>query len=269
MLEASRHHHRLCLAVWKQRAGERSLRVARCLYNLGNVETEMGHLEAALAYYDDALARQKEKLSPNDPRIVATLSAKAAVFTRLGDYDEAVKLYEQVLEIQKTLGDDLATATTMKNLAVTLRPLGDFHRAAELAEESRQRREKVLGPNHELVAYSLEMVGMCRADEGRYADATAAYRRTRAILDKPGSLDSHLASVLLGLADLDRQMGDFDEAVDACRAALRIIPKAVGKQHPTYASGLATLGEIRMSEGDDADAIPLLREALAIQQQVL
>ena len=66
-----------------------------------------------------------------------------------------------------------------------------------------------------------------------------------------------------------RDMGDYARAEPLLREALAISKKALGADHPDYATSLNNLASLYRAMGDYARAEPMYREALAIRKKAL
>eukprot|EP01043_Picozoa_sp_COSAG02_P036972 COSAG02_NODE_2746_length_8108_cov_37.665002_6_plen_91_part_00 len=67
-----------------------------------------------------------------------------------GNYDEALRLYDQALKIKmKALGPDHAsTATTLNNMAQVHDSQGNYDEALRLYDQALKIKMKALGPDH-------------------------------------------------------------------------------------------------------------------------
>jgi len=106
-----------------------------------------------------------------------------------------------------------------------------------------------LDPNYAEAQHNL---GLCYAEQGRFADAIAAYRRALAI---PTYTTPEVAYHNMGNAYL--AMGRLQEASESYRAALQLDPKQVGS--------LYSLGIVLVREGRREEAKAVFRRTLELE----
>ena len=63
------------------------------------------------------------------------------------------------------------------------------------------------------------------------------------------------------------QAGKYDQAVVVAKKALEVAEKSVGPEHPNVAKSLTNLAYLYNAQGQYAQAEPLFRRALAIQER--
>lgn len=227
-----------------------------------------GRHEEALASFAAALAL--------DPRDVPAERARITMLVRLGRLDDAATAISAAMEVhaesRELLLRDLATvhdaahrydaAVRCLDQARELDPY-DLSTAVEKANALRSARrpdeaERLLAPileQHPLNQDVRAALGWTRRDQGRLAEATAAFERLRA--DAASPTEVALALHGLGWLDLDRR--DPERARDRFREALTARPTSDNARQ-----GLAWA----LVRGDDTAALPEAEElCLAILAQ--
>ena len=102
--------------------------------------------------------------------------------------------------------------------------------------------EKNLGPDHPLVANSLNNMALLYYFLGDYAQAEPLYRRSLIISEKAYSPDHALvATTLNNLAELYRKFGNYAQAGPLLKRSLTISEKAYGPEHPDVALRLSSV----------------------------
>jgi tetratricopeptide (TPR) repeat protein len=190
----------------------------------------------------------------------------------LAAYSEASSLLERALAIsEKTLGPEhLSTATTLNNLALSLKVMGDLAGARPCYERSLAIIEKALGPEHPDVATSLSNLAELLRDQGNLSDARPLLERALGIDEKiRGPEHPEVATDLNNLALLLQDQGDVVAAKPLHERALAIREKALGLEHPDTASSLNNLAVVLQDQGDLASARTHYRRALAIYEKSL
>ena len=107
----------------------------------------------------------------------------------------------------------------------------------------------------------------------RVADYPAAEEQFRTAIvlcrGQAGVLDDTLALALGGLMGLLTETGRYDEARAAGEEALAISRRRHGERSTQAAEQLASLGVVAIRSGDPGKAVELMREALALQTELL
>ena len=102
---------------------------------------------------------------------------------------------------------------------------GHHEEARQLFERALALREKALGPDHAIVAASLDELGSALTSLGRYDEAARVLERARAIKEKTlGPQNPELAETLLVLGNLQLARGKAAEAVPLLEQALKLGP---------------------------------------------
>src|SRR5215831_6783553 len=130
--------------------------------------------------------------------------------------------------------------------------------------------EKALGPDHLVLARSLEMLAGFYLHLGRYADAAQRLNRSLEIRQNKLPPDHpDVAESLNFLGKLDTLQGHYADADRHLTQSLAIRKKALKPEDPDVADSLINLGLLRVEQGRYTDAEPLLRDALEIREKRL
>jgi tetratricopeptide (TPR) repeat protein len=130
--------------------------------------------------------------------------------------------------------------------------------------------EKALGPEHPIMAPSLNNLALLYNRLGRYAEAEPLYERALAIGEKTlGPEHPNVAVYLNNLASLYNNLGKYAQAQPLLERSLAIDEKALGPEHPGVAPDLNNLASLYSRQGKYIEAQPLLERALAIDERAL
>jgi predicted ATPase/DNA-binding CsgD family transcriptional regulator len=238
-------------------SGETALRLAA---TLADFWLARGYLREGRRWLDEALA------SPGDAS--ATFRGKAAngaglLASYLGDYDGAVELCSDALELYRSAGDRRGLANALTGLAVTARKRGDYAAARETLEEA-------LGIFRELgdeqgVARTLNQLGLVvffvGDDEAFRSIAEQTLTAFRALGDVEGIGLSylHLGLVTLSEGDPVGATPMLEESLAICRELgdRRAIAKAV-----------QFLGDAASGRDDHAAARNFYEESLSLSVEL-
>jgi CHAT domain-containing protein/Tfp pilus assembly protein PilF len=147
---------------------------------------------------------------------------------------------------------------------------GRYDEVLPLVARALEIRERVLGPEHQDVAQTLNNLAVLYGDRGDYAKAELIYQRALAISEKTlGPEHPDVAATLTNLAALYTNTGDYAKAELLYQRALTITEKTRGPEHPDVGTNLAKLAALYLIMGDYTKAEPLFQRALIIKEKAL
>ncbi len=238
--------------------------------NLGNALLDMGRVDEAIDEYHEAI-----RLRNNDPVAHSNLGN---AFAHKGQREEAIAEYRKAISLKKDF------AEPHHNLAAVLFEEGQIDLA--IAEVGKAIEIK---PDDAIAHHAL---GQLLRAQGKVDDAIAEFRTAIKIKSNPG-FKSNLAKAYLSLgAALCDVKQDYDGAIAAFQAALRIDPRLApahhnlgvaleGKRHfdeaiaefrmaielePRYARAHRSLGNLLMNQGRFEEAIAEFRAAIGLKK---
>lgn len=191
---------------------------------------------------------------------------------RNGNYDEAARFAERVVEIRtRLLGrGEIDTLTSASNLALMYELTGRYKEAESLQVKTLELRRHILGPEHPHTINNSDRLAILYQSMGRYKEAELLMMEgleiSRRVL---GSDDPTAVSSLNSLALLYKSLGRYEDATLRYAEALEISRRVQGPEHPntlTVANNLALLYE---SMGRYEEAEPILLETLEISRRAL
>lgn len=234
------------------RAPINRLERAFLLNSLGRWEYENTHYVKALAYYEEALKIYREEvfkirevdfLRENHLNTATSLNGIGNCYFSQGKKDEALEVYNQVLEIRRDIlgGDHLLVAASYGNIATCYAYKNDVQRSGEqFFEKALKAYNKgleiykiALGEGHCHVAASLDNIGSCYSSQGKKKEALQfhlkAIKVCRAAL---GEKHLYVAKSLNHIGSYYEFQKNYTEALKFYDAALKINRAAFGKKHP-------------------------------------
>ncbi len=191
-----------------------------------------------------------------------------------GYTDEAEPVLTEAVErARDVLGDDLNRFVALNSLGQLHYVRGEPAKVIPLVEEMIVLAEASWGRGHPVWSHLTVQQIAFLSRAGRRDDAA---RRLEAYLEARASAEASACDgMLLGL---EEQLGkamerDFDERPDLGRAFLLMflshVKEVVGSDQGRRAEGMAMVGSWMIEHGFDADAEPILREALSIRREAL
>ena len=164
----------------------------------------------------------------------------------------------------------LREADRLHQLANVHFATGEYAVARQLHERSLALREQALGPDHPVVATSLNNLAIVLQELRAFAEAKLLLERALQIQEQAlGPEHPGVAGSLNNLAILYQRTGAYTEAMPLQQRALEILEKALGPEHPGVAVCLNNLATLHKRAGAYAAARTLQTRALAIQEKAL
>ncbi|NNE08587.1 MAG: serine/threonine protein kinase, partial [Gemmatimonadetes bacterium] len=200
-------------------------------------------------------------------RLMATMGD---VYTKLGLFEEARPLLDEVLAIRETelSPDDPDVAAGLTGVAFVRKSIGDYDGARPLYERALAIREKTLGPDHPDVAASLSNLASLHSDIGDFTGARERLERGLAIQEKNlGPDHPEVATILLGLARVDLAIGDLAAARSWIERAIAVRERTLGPDHPDLALPLGNLAIVLAQTDDLPGAVRLLERVIPIEEE--
>jgi len=263
-LVAAEQYQRRSLAM-RERFAPESMEVAASLNNLGMVLWQRGDLEEARDVHRRAIGI-KERLAPDSLSMATSFTNIGNVAFDLGDFDAAYDYQIRALKIRERLApDSVDFATSVNNVANVLRLRGDAQGSDDYHRRALAIRER-LAPDSLSVSMSLRNLGDNARLRGDLTAAREWFTRALAIKQRlaPDSLD--VAGTLTSLGTVAVSSGDLSAAAEYHSRALairtRLAPQSLGT-----AVSLNALGTIALRDRRFADALSMLRRAVAIVEE--
>lgn len=165
---------------------------------------------------------------------------------------------------------ELAEALRLSAKAVQLNSQGSYDEALRLAKQALDLREKALGPNHELIATSLNNIAGIYRGKHRYADAEALYRRSLKILENRFGVESrYLTDTIEHLAWMRFAQRNNGDAEKLFTRALAIREKEFGPEKLETAQTLSAIGEFCERINNLDKAADYFKRSLTIREKLL
>jgi CHAT domain-containing protein len=248
-----------------------------------------------------AEALQLSEGSKDAARRLAALYARAGILSVLGEYAESIHVYEQIAALAQENGNRPALADALQLKAFQLAQLGRLIESKQAAQESLQVAQQNSDPvaqawsmntlsevadhygdiREQLRLYDAAIPLMQQA-ESRFGEAALTFNRAQ-VSAELRDFDEALkgidtAEILAGndinfdfrvhvaalRAEVLGQMGRFEEADKALLTALEMARKSYPVMTPEL---LRVRGRLLTKQGDYIQALPVLKEAVRIEEQ--
>jgi CHAT domain-containing protein/tetratricopeptide (TPR) repeat protein len=257
----------------------------------GNINSQLGRRQEALAHAEEALKIRRELAKTNQavlPGLAKSLNQLGLFYSKLGRRQEALAPTEEAVKIYRELAKTNPAA--LPDLATSLNNMGAFY--SELG-----RRQEALAPTEEAVKLLLELVktnpadlpdlattlnnlGYRYSEVGRRQEALAptevAVRINRQLAKDPGAFMNQrvlpdLAHSLSNLGYRYSEVGRRQEALAPTEEAVKIYREQAKTNQavlPGLAKSLNQLGLFYSKMGRRQEALAPTEEALKIRREL-
>jgi tetratricopeptide (TPR) repeat protein len=179
---------------------------------LGNVAHSGGDLQTARHHHERSL---KLKVRIGLEPLVEKINL-GAVALESGEHEEAMALFEDVLEAHRRDGNTVGIGMVLLNIGRAHHELGDHHASRLDFEQARACFDEVGFRSH--VAYALQGLAAAEASEKRFEHAARLLGRARRELDDAGSSEERSAPAMVSWVRTQAQLALGHEAFEAAFA---------------------------------------------------
>ena len=256
--------------------------VASAISCLGNVKNRQGDLDEALEQYMEALSIYKAVLertkNPEERSVAArdvtsTLKVIGMVYSKNGQYDDAMGYFTEAMTLIRLTGVDSTPAGRELISSVLTRTAsihvkrGDYDRAMENYREAYDITVSSRGTvNHHEVAGILHYIGGIHHKRSEFSEAMNCYQEAIRIYHATlGPGNPTVAGTLVMVGSIHYKRRNLDSAMMFYREALRLNRDAYGFHHPDVAPILKSIGTILTKKGEYDEAYDIFRDVLSIK----
>ena len=238
----------------------------------GLVYHDMGKLNHAKEFHENALKIQKTFYGEENANSATCYGNLAAVLKSLGDYKQAKELMEKELMITKKIfgAEDERVAASYVNLAALLYAFEENNRAKELNQKALMILRKTYCEEHPKLMAIYNNLGLVCESIGEYDKAKDLFEKTLLIETKIFGEDHvRLAKTYTNLALVCTSNGEHEQARELLTKALVIERRFLGDEHAEVAKTYSNLACSLQDTDNLTQAKELHQRALLIQETVL
>lgn len=229
-----------------------------------------GDRQRCLDLLAPAIAQWRAHYGNEHASLSSMLTTRAHCSVGLGKTEQAeADLREALRLVEGAMGADAAIGVRgqlLTDLGLALNQQDRFAEAEPLLREAVRINEALYGSEHPELGTTLANLANSVSNLGRTEEGFALWRRAIALHAQRVGADRRLLGITLGsfgyLLWRERQ---FDEAETRLRESLATF-EAIDPQHPDRAAPLTSLGTLLVDTERAAEALPLLREAVALRE---
>ena len=253
----------MCLSIQEELLGKNHRDNVLTLHNLATTYVRMGAYEKAMPLFENIVNRKS--IDPQKREYYAyELNWQAYLYQLLGNYDKALPLYTQALQVtRETIGEETQRyALILKNVACFYQAKTDYPQAVSSLLKVLSIIKKVEGEHAPEYAIALNSLAELYKEMNKCDSALPLFTKALAIRkNKLGEAHPDYAASLNNLGELYMQQGAYDRAFNLFTQSLAIRKKVLGEMHPDYITTLNDLGLLYLSTGNTATASDMLIKA--------
>ncbi|HAX79631.1 MAG TPA: NB-ARC domain-containing protein [Cyanobacteria bacterium UBA11372] len=194
---------------------------AAIIHNIGYIYANTGEIEQAIAFYQQSL-KLKKRIGDIQGK-AATLHCLAMIYDKTGEIATAIAFYQQSLELEKRSGDIQGKAATLHCLAVIYAKTGEIAKAIAFYQQSLELFERI--GDIQGKAATLHQLAGIYANTGEIEQAIAFYQQSLELFERIGDVQGKAMTLgRLGKLLADKQ-GDFDTAIEYLQQSLAILQR--------------------------------------------
>jgi CHAT domain-containing protein/Tfp pilus assembly protein PilF len=232
---------------------------------LGQMFTNDGDYESALAYHQQALQIRRKKLPEFNVYTADSYEHIGNVYNYLSENESALAYHQQALRIRLKVEHHSDVANSYTNIGNIYDNLGEYDKALENYQQALQIWLKTERTERQ-VATCYNNIGTTYFNNGEYEGAIEYFQQALQIRQKvlePKNPD--IADTYVNLANVYSVNGTYDEAIKYHQQALQIYLKAYQPDNPSIAAVYNNLGIIYTHKGEYDQAIEYHQRALQIR----
>jgi tetratricopeptide (TPR) repeat protein len=232
----------------------------RIFHNLALAQQELGEIEAATFYYQQALETCPVEDEKENSAIIHNL---ATLYMFQGEIDQAIALYQQSIEIEEKIGDVQGKAATLHEIARIYANQGEIDQAIALYQQSLEITEKI--GDVKTKASTLHQLAGIYANQGEIDQAIALFQQSLELTEKIGNVQGQ-AATLHQLAGIYANQGEIDQAIALFQQSLELNEKIGDVQGK--AATLHEIARIYANQGEIDQAIALYQQSIEIEEKI-
>jgi CHAT domain-containing protein/predicted negative regulator of RcsB-dependent stress response len=203
-----------------------------------------------------ASAIAPQQISPSsqsNPEQPNALSSRGRSFYQLGQWQEAIQVWEQAVKLYQQQNNSLDLAITCSNLSLAHQKLGQWQQAEIVIAQSLQiaRSLEVNPASQRAIAQALDTQGNLDLDLGKIEEAIAVWQEAAILHAKLGDLDNQIRNVL-NQAQAFKVQGFYRRSLQTLESIQALLPKtsdsllkAIALHN--YGDMLTTVGDLKLA----------------------
>jgi serine/threonine protein kinase/Flp pilus assembly protein TadD len=235
------------------------------LFKLSDPGENRGNQVTAREILDSGAKRLQAGLQDQPATKAALLSTVGSVYDSLGQFQDALPLLDESLQLQAQSHDG-SRLDTLLELGRARIGAGNLPAAEAPLQEALHLAQHDAGATSIATGHALWSLGMLRFEQGQIGEAKDLYVRSLDILDKSHAPQTDVSAVLSNLAMVYVLEQQWALAKQTHERALEIDRRVLGDDDPRVAFRLHNLAIVALNMGDLHQAETLYLDALKRQE---
>ncbi|MEP6883811.1 MAG: serine/threonine-protein kinase [Gammaproteobacteria bacterium] len=236
------------------------------LFKLSDPEENRGSQVTARELLDSGAKRLQAGLKDQPETKAALLSTVGAVYDSLGQYQEALPILSESLQLQPQAHGKSRIATLLE-LGQARIGVGDLPGAEIPLQEALHISQNEFGARSLEAGHTLWVLGMLRHQQGKFVAAKELYISSLGILEARSAPQTDVAAVLDDLAKVYAREQRWSLAKQTYERALNIYRHVLGDEHPRVAMSLDNLAIVAQNMGDLKQAENLFQDSIRLHER--
>lgn len=243
--------------------------LAECLLDLAEAHEGLDNTSEAVRCYQRAIVVLQSQPDKNRDLLASAYGSLAALLSASDRSDEADAMYKAEMDVLSLLGDQLALAAAIEDVAALRFEEGRFDDALAEYQRALDVRKTASGAFNADVAAVISAIGFTHWRRGDFGAGLSCFQQALEMREATlGPLSSGVVTTLLAIGGVQNDSGKMHEAVLAWKRALRIQESLFGEQHPAVASTLSNIGVLCCDMGDYEQGLPALQQAVTVRSEL-
>ncbi|MBX9257241.1 tetratricopeptide repeat protein [Desmonostoc muscorum CCALA 125] len=222
----------------------------------------IGDNHKALEFVKEALELDKN-ITGDIERYAATLNQKGDIHRSQGDYQQALEIYNEALDIARSTKNKNIEARTLSNMASLYELLGDYDLSIKNYKQALQIYRQIPDKPFELML--LPLIGDLYMAKEDYPEAIKYHNQVLSLSREQNNYRFEITG-LMGLARIYELQKDFPNALKNAETILSLSEKRGNKY--SKAGALSLIGIINRTKGDYKQALTNHQKTLSQYRQL-
>jgi serine/threonine protein kinase/Tfp pilus assembly protein PilF len=236
------------------------------LFKLTDPQENRGNQVTARELLDSGAKRLQAAFKDQPATKAALLSTVGAVYNSMGQFQDALPILEEALDLQQQ-AHGRSHIDTLLEVARAQAGGGDLSAAEAPLQDALHLSQNEFGPSSAETGRALWALGRLRHQQGRFNEAKDLYIHSLAIFETNRAPATDVASELDDLAQDYGREQQWSLAKQTYEQALEIDRRLLGDDSPRVATHLHNLAVVAQNMGDLRQSEALYRDAIARQER--
>ena len=242
---------------------------ARWLFGMGELHRRLGKFKDALDYVGQAIDMRVAIYGKVHPAVAEVLECQGKIYGHLCEFDKEEQIWRRIIDSKVYPKNHPALAIIYYNYGNLCLQKGEFDEALNRLEMSRSITEKSFGKKHLHYFGRLILVAVCYYKQQKYSLAAEELKEAQGLQNDIFGQSFHpfIARMHQLQSEIDRRLGNFDQALESINQAMTMKEEIYGKDHPSVAEALEVKVKVFHHLGESGKVKQLIDRALKIRKK--